>query len=81
MKQFRTLSKGKTICFKGTDPEDLEIIEVKPKNSMGYSFIGKLLGINNGKILFQQFEDYSFEVEWDEVHTKSRKTVLKYLSN
>jgi hypothetical protein len=84
MKQFRTLVKKVELDFSNCDPDDLDIIEVKPKNSMGYSFIGSFVGINKGKILFQQFKndkDSIFDVEWNEVSKKDKPTILKYLIN
>jgi hypothetical protein len=84
MKQFRTLAKQVELGFSNCDQDDLDIIEVKPKNSMGYSFIGSFVGINNGKILFQQFKndkDSIFDVEWNEVSKKDKPTILKYLIN
>lgn len=83
MKQFRTLVKGVELDFSNCDQEDLDIIEVKPKNSMGYSFIGGFIGIKDGKILFQQFKDDKdsiFEVEWNEVNKKYRPIILNYLN-
>jgi hypothetical protein len=82
MKQFRTLAKGVELDLSDCDLDDLDFIEVKPKNSMGYSFIGAFVGIKDNKVLFQQYvndKDSIFDVEWNEVHKKDKKTILKYL--
>jgi hypothetical protein len=84
MKQFRTLVKGVELDLSNCDLEDLDfIIKVKPKNSMGYDFVGSFVGIKDGKILFQQFKDDKdsiFDVEWGEVNKKDRPKILKYLN-
>jgi hypothetical protein len=83
MKQFRTLSKGVELDLSDCDSADLDFIEVKPKNSMGCSFIGAFVGIKNNKVVFQQFvddKDSIFDVEWNEVHRRDKQTILKYLN-
>jgi len=82
-KQFRTLSKGVELNFSDCDQEDLDIIKVKPKNSMGESFVGAFIGIKDSKIIFQQFlhdKESIFNVEWNEVSIKDRPTILKHLN-
>lgn len=82
MKQFRTLSKGVELDLSDIDNEDLDFIQVKPKNSMGETFIGAFIGIKDNKIMFQQFRDDKdsiFDVEWNEVNRKDKPTILKYL--
>ena len=79
---MKTIPKHINLDLSNSETEDLDIIKVKPKNSMGYSFVGRFVGIKKGSVLFQQY-DYDkesiFDVELEEVAKKDRQTILNYL--